>query len=121
MRFPEVVRMADNDSGHSPSWARAKRRRRGGGGGAFLGLIVTLLVMFSVLIIGLSFKEGSVAGAGARVDGWIAVGKAKVLETVGKAPKAAEVAADKAGEAAVNTGDALKAGAAETADTLKKQ
>jgi hypothetical protein len=123
MRFPEAVRMADGDSGHSPVWARSKRRKRGGGAGAgaFFGFIVFLLAVFGAVTIGLSIKERSVAGGGATIDGWIAVGKASVLEAVGKAPKTAGVAADKAGDTAAKTGDALKAGAAETAETLKKQ
>lgn len=121
MRFPEVARMADNDSGHSPVWARSKRRRSGGGGGAFFGFLVFLLALFGALTIGLSIKERSVAGGGAMIDGWIAVGKTTVLRTIGKAPRAAEVAVDKAGDAAATTGDALQAGAAETVDTLKKQ
>lgn len=121
MRFPEAVRMADGDGGHSPVWARSKRRRGGGGGGAFFGFIAFLLVVFAVVTIGLSIKEGSVAGGGAVIDGWIAVARTSVLQAVGKAPRAAEVAADKAGDAAKTTGQALKAGAAETADTLKKE
>lgn len=121
MRFPEMARMADGDTGHSPVWARSKRRRGGAGGGAFFGFLVFLLAVFGAVTIGLSIKEKSVAGGGAVIDSWIATGKASVLQAVGKAPKAAEVAADKAGDAAANTGEALKAGAAETADTLKKQ
>ena len=118
MRFPEVVRMAEGDPG--PVWARSKRRR-GNPLGGLVGLIVTLLALFGALTFGLSIKEHSVAGAGAMIDGWIMVGKNEVMKAIGKAPEAAEVAADKAGDAAHSTGDALQAGAAETADTLKKQ
>jgi hypothetical protein len=121
MQFAEVARMAADDAGNGPVWARKKRRKRGGFGGALVGLIVTLVALFGALTIGLSIKEGSVAGAGTVIDGWIAVGKASVLRTIGKAPAAAEGAVDKAGDAATHTGKALKAGAAETVDTLKKQ
>jgi len=89
MRFPEVVHMTD-DAAHSPVWARTSKRRKSGGGGAFLGLIVTLLALFGALILGLSIKEGSVAGAGTMIDGWIVAGRTTILEAVGKAPATAE-------------------------------
>ena len=120
MKFPELVRMAD-DEGHNPVWARSKRRRSGGGAGGFIGLIVTLLALFGALTGVLAIKERSVAAGGEVIDGWIQAGWNSALKVVGKAPAAAEVAVDKAGNAAEKTGDALQAGAEKTADELKTQ
>ena len=117
MRFAEPVRNADDHA--SPVWARS--RRRSGGGGGFVGLIVTLLALFGVLTAVLGVKEGSLAEGGAMMDGWIAAGVAQGRKLIGRAPEAAEVAADKAGAAAEKTGDALEAGAAATAETLQTQ
>ena len=117
MRFPEPVRNADD--GASPVWARSKRR--GGGGGGLVGLIVTLLALFGVLTAVLGIKEQSLAEGGAMMDGWITAGVDQGKKLIGKAPEAAEVAADKAGEAAEKTGDALEAGAATTAEKLQTQ
>ena len=118
MRFPEPVRMADDDHA-SPVWARSKRR--GGGGGGFVGLIVTLLALFGVLTAVLGVKEQSLAEGGAMMDGWITAGVDQGRKLIGQAPEAAEAAADKAGAAAEKTGDALEAGAATTAEKLQKQ
>lgn len=118
MRFPEPVRNADDHA--SPVWARSKRRS-GGGGGGFVGLIVTLLALFGVLTAVLGIKEQSLAGGGAMMDGWITAGMDQGRKLIGQAPEAAEVAVDKAGEAAEKTGDALEAGAATTAETLQTQ
>ncbi|WP_426038645.1 hypothetical protein [Brevundimonas sp. DC300-4] len=118
MRFPEPVRMADDDHA-SPVWARSKRR--GGGGGGFVGLIVTLLALFGVLTAVLGVKEQSLAEGGAMMDGWITAGVDQGRKLIGQAPEAAEVAVDKAGAAAEKTGDALEAGAATTAEKLQKQ
>lgn len=130
MRFPQPARMADDDHGHdrrhghthhSPVWARSKRRRRGGaGGGALIGFIVTLLAAFGALTAVLAIKEGSVAEAGTKIDGWIDVGVAKARTLAGRAPDAARTAADKTGEAARKTGNALESGAEKTADELKR-
>ena len=117
MRFPEPVRNADGHA--SPVWARSKRR--GGGGGGFVGLIVTLLALFGVLTAVLGIKERSLAEGGAMMDGWIAAGVEQGRKLIGQAPEAAEVAADKTGEAAEKAGDALEAGAAATADKLQTQ
>lgn len=117
MHFPEVVRNADETS-HSPVWARSKRRR-GGGLGSFVGLLVTLLALFGVLTAVMAIKERSIAAGGAVIDSWITAGANKAREVAGKAPAAGVVAADKAGNAVEKTGDALKAGAAETADQMK--
>lgn len=115
MRFPEPVRNADDHA--SPVWARSKRRS-GGGGGGFVGLIVTLLALFGVLTAVLGIKERSLAEGGAIMDGWIAKG----VETVrGKAPEAADRAADATVAAAEKAGDAAQAGAAAASDELKKQ
>jgi hypothetical protein len=118
MRFPEPVRMADDDQA-SPVWARTKRRS--GGGGGFVGLIVTLLALFGVLTAVLGIKEQSLAEGGAMMDGWITAGVNQGKTLIGQAPEAAEVAADKAGDAAGKTGAAVEAGAATTAETLKTQ
>ena len=117
MRFPEVVRNSD-DTSHSPVWARSKRKR-GPGAGPFIGFLVTLLALFGALTGVMAVKERSVAAGGAVIDGWISTGVQAALKAVGKAPAAATVAADKAGDTAEKTGDALKAGAAETAQELK--
>ncbi len=116
MRFPEPVRMADDNA--SPVWARSKRRS--GGGGGFVGLLVTLLALFGVLTAVLGVKEKSLAEGGAIMDGWITAGVAQARKLAGQAPEAAEVAAEKAGDAAEKTGDALEAGAATTAEELKR-
>ena len=117
MRFSEPVRNSDDHA--SPVWARSKRRS-GGGGGGFVGLIVTLLALFGVLTAVLGVKERSLAEGGAMMDGWITAGVNQAKRLAGQAPEAAEVAAEKAGDAAERTGDALEAGAASTAEELKK-
>lgn len=119
MRFPEPVRNADDHA--TPVWARSKKRRSGGGGGGFVGLIVTLLALFGVLTAVLGIKERSLAEGGALMDGWITAGIDQGKALIGRAPEAAEVAADKAGAAAEKTGDALEAGAATTAEKLKTE
>ncbi len=86
-----------------------------------MGLLVTLLALFGVLTAVLGIKEKSLAEGGAIMDGWITAGVSQAKKLAGQAPEAAEVAADKAGDAAEKTGDALQAGAATTADELKKQ
>jgi hypothetical protein len=118
MRFPEPIRNADDHA--SPVWARSKRRS-GGGGGGFVGLIVTLLALFGVLTAVLGIKERSLAEGGALMDGWITAGVDQGKTLIGRAPEAAEVAAEKAGNAAERTGDALEAGAATTAEKLKTE
>jgi hypothetical protein len=114
MRFPEIARMADDGAG--PVWA-SKRRR---GGNPVVGFLVGLLALFGAVVIVLSIMDRSVAMAGDRIDGWI--GKAWSMvggateEAVEQAPIAAEAVAVEAGKA----GDALEAGAAKTAEELKK-
>ena len=116
MRFPEVVRDAD-DTSH-PVWARSKRRR-GRGAGSLVGLLVTLLSLFGALTAVMAIKERSIGAGGAVIDGWIVTSAQKVRVLIGKAPAAGAKAADKAGDAVEHTGDALQAGAAETADQMK--
>lgn len=113
MRFSEPVRMAD-DGEHSPVWARSKRRS----GNPLVGILVTLLALFGVLTAVLGVKERSLAEGGAMMDGWIAQGVATVK---GKAPEAADQAADATVAAAEKAGDAAQAGAAAASDELKKQ
>ena len=117
MNFPDVVRNAD-DTSHSPVWARSKRRR-GRGGTPLVGFLVTLLALFGALTAVMAIKERSIAAGGAVIDSWITAGVQKGREVIGQAPAAGAVAADKAGNAVGKTGDALKAGAAETADKMK--
>lgn len=112
MRFSEPVRMAD-DGEHSPVWARTRRRR----GNPLVGIIVTLLALFGVLTAVLGIMEKSLAGGGAKMDGWIA---AAVSTVKGEAPKVADDAADAAGAAAEKAGDAAQAGAAAASEELKK-
>ena len=118
MHFPEPVRMADDDDGASPVWARSRHRSRGN---PIISLLVTLLALFGALTVVLGIKEQSVAEGGALIDGWISAGWDGARKLVGQAPEAAEVAAGKAGDAAARTGDALEAGAEKTAQELKKQ
>lgn len=117
MRFPQAARMASDDGG--PMWARRKKRRASAG--PLVGVLVTLLALIGAFTVALSIKERSVATAGARMDGWIAVGWAGARKLVGRAPEAADAAADKAGAAAEKTGDALQAGAEATRQELKTQ
>lgn len=116
MRFSQPVHMADGDS--SPVWARSKRRS---GGASPIGFVVTLLALFGVLSAVLGIKERSMAEGGAIIDGWISSAWTSARSLAGQAPEAGEEAADKVGETAAKTGDALQAGAEKTADELKKQ
>ncbi|MGZ9100359.1 MAG: hypothetical protein ACXW3O_11705 [Brevundimonas sp.] len=113
MRFSEPVRTAD-DADHGPVWARSKRRS----GNPLVGIIVTLLAVFGVLTAVLGIKERSLAESGAIMDGWIAQG---VTTVKGRAPEAADKAADATVAAAEKAGDAAQAGAAAASDELKKQ
>ena len=117
MRFPEAVRNSD-DTIHSPVWARNKRRR-GRGASSIVGLLVTLLSLFGALTAVMAIKERSIEAGGAVIDGWIVASVQKVRTLVGKAPAVGAKVADKAGNAVEHTGDAIQAGAAETADQMK--
>ena len=119
MRFPEPLRMAEDD-GASPVWARSKRRKSRGGT-PLVGFLVTLLALFGALTAVLAIKERSVAAGGEVIDGWIRAGWNTARTTVGKAPAAADVAVDRAGDAAGRTGNATQAGAERAADELKAQ
>jgi len=112
MRFSEIARMAD-DGGSGPVWA-SKRRR---GGNPVMGFVVAMLALFGAVTLGLSIVDRSVAEAGARMDGWIAKGWNTVTGKTEEAVDAVPVAADKVAE---KTGDALEAGAAKTAEELRK-
>ncbi len=108
MRFPEVVRMAD-DGG--PVWAR--KGRSSGGGGGFFGLILALLSIFAVVVIALAIMDKGFAKGGAQMDGWIH----SAISMVHKDAKKADAKAD---QAATATADATKeAGAAVAADAKK--
>jgi biopolymer transport protein ExbB/TolQ len=117
MRFPEVVRMAE-DGVSAPVWARSKKS--GGGAGGFIGLIVFLLALFGVLILALAgMNHWSFAKAGGQIDGWVCQVVAKVHGGAAKT----EAAADKAGDAAKAAGDkaadATKAGADKAGAAMK--
>ena len=107
MKFLEPVRMADDD-GHGPVWARSRRKS---GGNPVVGLIVTLVALFGALTIALSVAERSVAGAGERIDGWIATAVDGVRGLTGQADEAAEAAGQEAVQATEKAGDAMQAGA----------
>lgn len=113
MRFSEPVRMTD-DGEHSPVWARTKRRR----GIPLMGIIVTLLALFGVLMAGLGVKEQSLAEGGALMDGWITTA---VSTVTGGAAGATDEVVEAVSDAAGNAGDAAQAGAAAASDELKKQ
>jgi hypothetical protein len=81
--------------------------------------VVTLLALFGALTAVMAIKERSIAAGGAVIDAWISAGADAVRQAIGRAPAAGAVAADKAGNAVEKTGDALKAGAAETSDQMK--
>ena len=118
MRSPEPAQNADDHA--SPVRARPKRRLSRGGGG-FVGFIVTLLALFGVLTAVLGIKKQSLAEGGAVMDGWITAGIDQGKKSIGQASQAAEVASEKAANAAKKSGDALEAGAATTAEKLNVQ
>ena len=112
--------MADDSENHGdtrPAWERRSRRS---GSNPIVGLIVTLLALFGALTAGLSIAEQSVAGAGARIDGWISAGWNAVRGVdVEDAAEAASDAAVATGEAAAEAGDAVEAGAEAASEELK--
>lgn len=116
MRFSQPVHMSEGEA--SPVWARSKRRS---GGASPIGFLVTLLALFGALTGVLGIKERSLAEGGAIIDGWITSAWTSAKGLAGQAPEAGEEAAEKVGETAAKTGDALQAGAEKTADELKKQ
>jgi hypothetical protein len=116
MRFSDVTRATAGAEG--PIWARSKKRKASAA--PLVNLLVTLLALIGALTLVLSIKEGSVQAAGRMMDGWIMTGWTGAQRLAGRAPEAAEVAADKAGQATERTGDALKAGASNARDALKQ-
>ncbi len=107
----------ENNGGARPAWERRGRR---GGSNPIVGLVVTLLALFGALTTGLSIAEGSVAGAGARIDGWISAAWNTVRGVdVEDAAEAAGEAAEATGEAAEEAGDAVEAGAEAASEELK--
>jgi hypothetical protein len=112
--------MADDSENHGdtrPAWERRSRRS---GSNPIVGLIVTLLALLGALTVGLSIAEQSVAGAGARIDGWISAGWNTVRGVdVEDAAEAAGDAAEATGEAAAEAGDAVEAGAEAASEELK--
>ena len=119
MRFPEPLRMAEDD-GASPVWARSKRRKSRGGT-PLVGFLVTLLALFGALTAVLAIKERSVAAGGEVIDGWIRAGWNTARTAVGKTSATAEAAVDRAADATGKTGNATQAGPEKTADELKAQ
>lgn len=91
MRFPEAVRMAD-DGGAAPVWARSKRG--GGGLGGIFVILFVILALFGGVTIALAIKDKSFAKAGAELDGW----QHSMMSAVGMKAKAADKAADAAGD-----------------------
>jgi hypothetical protein len=116
MRFSEMTRTAAGAEG--PIWARKKKRKASAA--PLISVLVTLLALIGALTLVLSIKERSVQAAGQMMDGWIVTGWTEARKLAGQAPEAADVAADKAGQAASKTGDALEAGASAARDELKQ-
>ena len=116
MRFSQMTCAAIGAEG--PIWARNKKRKPSAA--PLINVLVTLLALIGALTLVLSVKERSVEGAGRMMDGWISAGWTEAQKLAGRAPQAADVAADKAGQAAGKTGDALEAGAAAARDELKQ-
>lgn len=107
----------ENQAGGSPVWERRGRRS---GSNPLVGLIVTLLALFGALTAGLAIAERSVAGAGERIDGWIATGWNTVRGIDGDdVAEAAGEAAEATGDAAAEAGDAVEEGADRAAEELK--
>jgi hypothetical protein len=116
MRFSDMTRAASGAEG--PIWARSKKKKASAA--PLINVLVTLLALIGVLTLVLSIKERSVQAAGRMMDGWIATGWAGAQKLAGRAPEAVDVAADKAGQAAKKTGDALETGASTARDELKQ-
>ncbi|OYW90993.1 MAG: hypothetical protein B7Z13_13625 [Caulobacterales bacterium 32-67-6] len=116
MQFSEITRATIGAEG--PIWARSKKRKASAA--PLVNGLVTLLALIGALTLVLSIKERSAQAAGRMMDGWIMTGWTEAQRLAGRAPEAAEVAADKAGQATERTGDALKAGASTARDELKQ-
>lgn len=61
-----------------PVWARKRRKR----GNPLVGLIVAPLFLLGALTAGLAVYEKSFTGAGARMDGWVAIAWHQVSDAV---------------------------------------
>lgn len=75
-----------------PVWARKRRKP----GNPLVGLVLVPLALLGAVTAGLAARETSFTAAGARMDGWVAVGRVRaraVLDQAdGKTPGAAPVA-----------------------------
>lgn len=72
-----------------PVWARKRRKR----GNPLVGLVLVPLALLGAVTAGLAIREKSFAGAGAQMDGWVAVAgdhaHAAIGDLTGKPAKAA--------------------------------
>ncbi|WP_419251932.1 hypothetical protein ACN2C6_11320 [Caulobacter sp. ErkDOM-YI] len=72
-----------------PVWARKRRKP----GNPLIGVVVAPLFLLGVLTAGLAIQQKSFTGAGARMDGWIAIAchhvEAAVADLTGKPAKVA--------------------------------
>jgi predicted lipid-binding transport protein (Tim44 family) len=116
MRFPEVVKMADDAS--APVWARSKKS--GGGLGGVFGFLMVILALFGVLIIVFRFMDGSFANAGGRVDGWVHSAVSMVHKDTPKVEAKAAAAADTAADATKAAGATVAKDADKAGDAVKK-
>ena len=62
-----------------PVWARKRRKP----GNPLVGLVVAPLFLLGVLTAGLAIQQKSFTGAGARMDGWIAIACHHVTAALG--------------------------------------
>lgn len=62
-----------------PVWARKRRKP----GNPLVGLVVVPLFLLGALTAGLAIQAKSFTGAGARMDGWIAIACVQVKDAVG--------------------------------------
>lgn len=62
-----------------PVWARKRRKR----GNPLVGLVVIPFFLLGVLTAGLAIQHKSFAGAGARMDSWIATARHQVQNAIG--------------------------------------
>jgi hypothetical protein len=62
-----------------PVWARKRRKS----GNPLVGVVVAPLFLLGVLTAGLAIQQKSFTGAGARMDGWIAIACRNVTAALG--------------------------------------
>lgn len=75
-----------------PVWARKRRKP----GNPLIGLVLVPLALLGAVTAGLAIREKSFAGAGARMDGWVAVAGDHAHKAVGDlSGQPAKVAAGK--------------------------